>query len=69
MVLLPVAPCVAEPLDVDQPPGFYPGVLVSGNIHQPSLVGSLVGVSLQWAMLAFLVSLTVTQIRARESKR
>ena len=49
-------------------PGIYLGVLVSGNIHQPSPIGSILGVSLQWAMLAMALSLAVPPLRPKQTK-
>lgn len=50
-------------------PGLYLGVLASGNIHQPSPIGSILGVSLQWVILAFALSLAVPQLSPRQTKR
>jgi hypothetical protein len=47
-------------------PGSYVGILVSGNLHQPSPLGEMFGRGLQWAGLASVVSLVLPTRRSTE---
>jgi Na+/H+-dicarboxylate symporter len=40
-------------------PGMYLGVLASGNIHQASVFATVLGIGLQWALLAVPFSLAI----------
>ena len=44
-------------------PGVLLGFVVSGNAHQPSVAGYLVGITIQWAVVGFVASLVAVRRR------
>ena len=49
-------------------PALLLGTVVSGNVHQPSLFATYLGIFVQWAMVGFVVASIVTR-RRRTSQR
>jgi hypothetical protein len=50
-------------------PAILLGVILSGNIHQPSDLGVLLGMTLQWGCVAFLLSLILFRVPGKPSGR
>jgi hypothetical protein len=45
------------------------GVAFSNNVHQPSTMGYLGGLFIQWSFIGFLVSLPISMIVSRRAPR
>jgi hypothetical protein len=51
-------------------PANYLGVLIGGSVHQQSPVGTVIGITVQWAIVGYLLSLLrIGVISWRESRR
>lgn len=44
------------------------GIMLSGNVHQPSTLGFFTAAVLQWFMVGFLLSFVLTGFKARREK-
>jgi hypothetical protein len=48
-------------------PGVLLGFLVSGNVHQPSVAGYLLGITIQWAVVGLVASLVAVRRRGHKT--